>query len=849
MAAAVELRVASVWQLAWWQMLRDFRAGELRLLVLAVLLAVAALTSVGFFANRLNQGLARDARQMLGGDVVVSSDQSTPASFEKHAREMGFRVARTVSFPSMARATPEQGGLTKLVSVKAVSLAYPLRGQIKLMHKLGGPWHAAAGSPQRGQVWIDPNLLDGLGLQVGDTMLLGDASLRIAALIAQEPDRGLGFMSFSPRVMLSELDLEATGLIQPASRVTYRLALATAKESDEVARLAYNVWAQDQIKATGVRGVRVESLESGSPEMRQVLDRATKFLNLVALLAALMAAVAVVISARDFANRRLDDCAMLRVLGQSQQRIAWQYMIEFGVVGTLASAGGVVLGFAVHHVFVWLLAGFFQLTLPGASFGPALFGLGLGLTLLTGFGLPPVLQLARVPPLRVIRRDLGRPKPASVGILIASALGFFALLLAVSSDLKLGLMAVGGFAGSGFAFAAISWVIIQLLRHWVAKTNAPKWVVLATRQVAARPALAMLQVSALSVGLMALCLLVLLRTDLLSSWRQATPPHAYNRFVLNITPDQSEAFQAQLKQAQISNFDWYPMFRGRLVAINNQAVSPDQFADERTQRLVEREFNLSHTATLPEHNTLSAGRWMADEADALSVEQGLADRLKLKLGDRLRFDVAGQTIEGRMTSKRQLNWGSMHANFFVMVPQARMNDLPITYMAAFRAPTNTGFDGALNREFPNITLIDASATLVQVQQVLNQVIRAVELLFVFTLATGLVVLFASISATRESRVHEFSVMRALGASTKLLTQMQCTELIGLGALAGLLASSSAMGLSALLAKYVFQFSWSPGLLTPVWGVLVGALLALLAGWSSLRQVLRRPVLETLRSCA
>jgi putative ABC transport system permease protein len=835
----------SLWQLAWRQMARDFRAGELRLLVVAVTLAVAALSAVGFFADRLNNGLARDARQLLGGDAIVASDQPLPPVFTERARALGLKLASTAAFPSMGRAPEDKGGATKLVAVKSVSSEYPLRGAMRLAESPGQPGVATLGAPKRGQVWVDAALLDALQLRMGDALLLGDGSFKVSAIIVIEPDRGAGFMSFAPRVMLNEADLAGTGLVQPASRVTYRLAVAAAGPNEAPVR-EFVKWADAQVKNQTVRGVRVESLETGRPEMRQTLDRAEKFLNLVALLAALLAAVAVGIAARDFADRHLDDCAMLRVLGQPQRTIALQYLIEFAFVGLLASAAGVVLGFAVHYVFVWLLAGLVNAELPMATGWPALFGVGVGFTLLMGFGLPPVLQLSQVPPLRVIRRDVGALKPASIAVLSAGALGFVALLLAVSSDLQLGLIAVGGFAAAVAVFAVLSWLAVQALRRAVPEARAPRWLVLATRQIAARPAFAVLQVSALSVGLLALCLLVLLRTDLISAWRQATPPDAPNRFVINVQPEQGEAFQARLRADGVSRFDWYPMIRGRLVAINGKLASTDEFQDDRAKRLLDREFNLSHSATLPQHNVVTGGKWVGEEKGGLSVEEGLAETLRLKLGDVLRFDIAGMPAEGRITSLRKVDWGSMRANFFVMFPTAQMTDVPASYIAAFRAPVTAGFDNGLSREFPNITNVDVSASINQIQGVLDQVVRAVEFLFTFTLAAGLVVLFAAVTATREARAREFAVMRALGASGKLLAQVQRAELLGVGALAGFLASIAAVIVGWALAKYVFQFSWNASLWVPLVGSVAGALLALGAGWWGLREVLMRPVVETLR---
>lgn len=835
----------SFWRLGWQTLWRDLRSGELRLLLVAVTLAVAALTAVGFFADRLKGGLQRDARQLLGGDAVVVSDNPTPTRMIEQAQALGLTVASSLGFPTMGRAPEARGGATRLLALKAVEAGYPLRGQLTLKDQVAGPQTLVRAIPAPGEVWVDEAVLEALGLNVGDQLLLGDAAFRIGKIIVVEPDRGAGFINFAPRAMINVADVAATRLIQPASRLTWRMAVAGADAA--VARFV--TWAEREIKRAELRGVRVESLQSGRPEMGQTLDRAEKFLNLVALLAALLSAVAVALAARSFAANHLDDCAMLRVLGLSQATIAWSYAFEFLLIGLLASGLGVAIGYGVHYGFVLLLAGLVETALPAASLWPVLFGLGMGLTLLLAFGLPPVLQLAQVPPLRVMRRDVGNLRPASLGVLAVGVAGFAALLLAASSDLKLGLIAVGGFAGAVAVFAGMSWLAVLLLRRSVNDSTAPRWLVLATRQIAARPAYAVVQVSSLAVGLLALVLLVLLRTDLIASWRQATPVDAPNRFVINVMPEQSDAFQAALRAGGVGRYDWYPMIRGRLVAINGQSITPADYAEDRARRLLDREFNLSHSAQQPPHNEVVAGRWSDEEPGAISMEEGIAKTLKLKLGDRLRFDIGGVQMESVITSLRKVDWGSMRANFFVIYPVSQLKDVPSTYMSAFKAPATVGFDNALVRQFPNITQVDMSASIRQVQRVLDQVIGAVEFLFGFTLAAGLVVLLAAVSATREERAREFAVLRAVGASGRLLRQVQGAELAGVGLLAGFLASVVAAAVGWALAHYVFEFEWTVSLLVPLWGALAGAGLALAAGWWGLREVLRRPVVETLRRAA
>jgi putative ABC transport system permease protein len=580
--------------------------------------------------------------------------------------------------------------------------------------------------------------------------------------------------------------------------------------------------------------------------MRQTLDRAEKFLHLVALLAALLSAVAVALAARGFAARHLDDCAMLRVLGQSQRHILTVYVIEFFTVGLLASGLGLLLGFGLHQVFISLLAGLVETDLPAPGMAPVWQGLGSGLTLLAAFGLPPILQLAQVPALRVIRRDLGPLRATSLGVMGLGLVGFSALLLNASRDLWLGSMVVGGFAVAVLVFAGMAWLGVMGLRRAMQISGLPIWLRMATRQISARPGYTVVQVSALSVGLLALMLLVLLRTDLVDSWRNATPADAPNRFVINIQPTQSQEFLQTLDEAGVVKRDWYPMIRGRLIQINGENIRAERYTDERAKRLIEREFNISHAAQAPAHNQVVQGTWKPEETNAISMEEGIAKTLQLKLGDQLRFDMAGVIMDVRVTSVRRVDWTSMRANFFAIYPVSAVPEMPMTYIAAYRAPEQAGFDNALVNRFPNITNVDMGATINQIQKVLGQVIGAVEFLFAFTLAAGLVVLFAAVTATREERAREYAVLRALGAGNQLLRQVQTAELLGVGALSGALAALVAVAMGWGLARYVFEFAWTASPWVPMFGVLSGALLAWGAGWWGLREVLRRPVVDTLR---
>jgi putative ABC transport system permease protein len=486
-------------------------------------------------------------------------------------------------------------------------------------------------------------------------------------------------------------------------------------------------------------------------------------------------------------------------------------------------------------------------TLPLPSLLPAVQGLACGLVLLLGFALPPLAQLRQVPPLRVLRKDIGLPTGrAALGYLVG-LVGFFALLLWSADDLKIGALTAGGFAIGLVVFALVAWLALQLLKPLRVMTGklGISWR-FALAAVQRRPAATVVQLVSLAVGLMALLLLTVTRTDLVNAWRSSAPPDAPNRFIVNIQPDQVDALDARLRAADV-DAPISPMVRGRLVEVNGRPVGPEDFTGDRAQRLVDREFNLSYATDAPTHNRITAGRWFRDGSDELSLEVGIADTLGLKIGDAMTFDIVGQRVTARVTSLRKVNWDSMRANFFVILPPSLLADKPASFITAFHLPAaRAGLSGDLLREFPNLTVIDTTAVFRQVQAVIDQVVAAVEFLFVFTLAAGVLVLYAALASSRDERVREAGLLRALGASRQQLSRAQVAEMVCIGGLAGFLAAAGASGIGWALARYAFEFDYvvSPWVFAS--GIGGGALAALVGGWFGLRGVLNTPPLATLR---
>jgi putative ABC transport system permease protein len=820
---------------------RDWRAGELRVLAAALVIAVASVSSVAFFADRVSRALVRDAHQLLGADLVLVSDHPWSPQVAAEIERRGLQGARGLNFISMARA--DAGGA--LAGVKAVTGNYPLRGRLRIAPAPNAPDAPAPAGPERGTVWLDERLVSALGAPVGARLKLGASEFAVAAVLTLEPERGANFFNIAPRLMMNAADVEATGLVQTGSRVWYYLYAA----GEPAAVAALEAWARPRLE----RGQRIDNLESGRPEVRASIERARSFLGLTALLAAILAGVAIALATRRFVERHLDSCAVMRCLGATQGRLLALYGAEFLVLGAAAALLGCALGYAAQGAIAAALGELLRASLPAPTAVPALQGFLVGVVLLLGFALPPLVQLKNVPAVRVIRRESGAPKGGTLAIYAAGAAALSGLLIWQAGDARLGLYVIGGFGVAVLVFAAVAFGALRAVsasavaRRLGANSTALRYGLANLRRHARGNAV---QVASLALGLTAVLLLTFTRNDLVDAWRRSAPPDAPNRFLIGVQPDQVAAVREFLSGAGIADVELHPMVRGRLTAVNGAPVSEADYAEERAKRLVEREFNLSYAEQLPGHNQIAAGRWYAPGAREMSVEQGIAERLGWKLGDALTFSVGAESFTGRISSFRKLRWDSMKINFFVIVPPALLEGYPASFVSAFRV--EPGAEGALDelaRRFPNLTLVDVSAALRQAQNVVDQVINAVQFVFLFALGAGLLVLYSALVATEDERRREAAVMRVYGASRAHVTGSQRAEFLAMGLVAGVLATLGAAAIGQLLARQVFELDLPPSAGLWVAGPLAGVLLLSLNAWVSARKVLTASPALTLRDSA
>jgi putative ABC transport system permease protein len=828
----------------WW---RELRTPSLRLLLLALALAVGAVSSVGLFSDRLDRAFDRDATALVGGDLAVIADRPIGDQVSLKARALGLSSSSILSFPSMALA----GEQAKLISLKVVDQAYPLRGTLRLASERLSQGEAASAAGLRDdEVWVDEALLAAFALPVGAQLQLGEATFNVTRVIAQEPDRPMAFANFAPRAMISQAGLKRSDLLQPGSRVSYKLLLAGTKGQESAVR-DMSAWLKDHLD----KGQRLDDVKSGRPEIRSTLERAEKFLSLAALLATLVASVGVALAAHHFAGQKHEQVALMKSIGYTPSQLRRTWGAGLLMMGLLGSLAGAVLGWLAHHALVALLDALVGVELPAAGAHPWGIALLMGLTLTLGFAGLPLFESLAASPISVLRQS--RHSPAHRWLTAAAGIAALSLvcLLAAGQAVLAGLVLAGSLGVVGI-FALLAWSLVRagLWAFEQLSAMGSDWGVsvrFAWLSLSRRIGSTVLQGVALTVGLTALLLLSVLRSDLIDGWQKAVPADAPNRFAMNIQPEQKQAFEQALQSAQVSRPQLYPMVRGRLIAVNEQTISPDAYADDRAKRLLDREFNLSYTDALPEHNRISQGNWFTDQADekpALSMEAGILKTLGLKLGDSLTFDVGGQVVNAAITSVREVEWDSMQVNFFVIFPTKLLKDMPQSWITAFYLPAG---QQALGREllgsFPNVTLIDTGLVIAQVRSTLNQVSRAVEFIFSFTVLAGALVMLSSLMGSHTQRLHEMGIMRALGASQSQVRTAVLLELVLIGLLAGLMSGLAAQAMGYAIAKVGFDFTYvmSPGLLMA--SIVLGVLTALLGGGWSVRRIIATPPLQVLRA--
>lgn len=855
------------WRLSLRMLRRDWRAGELRVLLAAIIIAVACVTSVSFFTDRIQQALNYQSGELLAADMRVVADHPLPVTIREAAKGSDLLTAETRSFRSMIRAKADmvedvESGkanslpTSQLAEIKAASDGYPLRGSLKIAPVLFAPEQEVHSLPQPGEAWADPQLLQQLGVRVGDVLQLGYAEFRIAAVLTYEPDRSGDMFSIAPRLLINMHDLPSTGLVQEGSHIRYRILLAG--EPNSVAKYRKALLPRLQ------RGERIEGAEDARPEIRNAMQRAQQFLGLAAVVAVMLACVAIAMAARRYAQRHLDTCAMLRCFGASQSRINYIFLLQLVVLSLFAGPLGVLCGFLAQHGLVSLLGQLIIAELPAPSWNAVWVGVLVVLGGVLGFALPPVLQLRNVPALRVLHRVVGESTHA-LSSLSALAYLFGFVMLALLVIYQAGSILLGGILLSGLlATLLLLWLVATILM-WLLKFNvhgflrdllgrsAAAWhlgLVNLTRNTRASTT----QVMAFGVGLMVLLLLTIVRGDLLQGWAKGLAEDAPNRFVINIQPQQLAAVQDYFAQQGMDHVELFPMVRGRLTAINDTPVSEQQYTNPRARRLAAREFNLSWADELQIDNKITQGKWWGKQAHAdsrllheLSVEEGIAETLGIQLGDQLTYTIAGESFTATVSSLRSVQWDSFHANFFVLAPPGALDAYPASYITSFYLPAaKSALLDNLVKQFPNLTVIDIAAIMNQVRLIIERVSLAVEFVFLFTLAAGLLVMAAAIQSTLDVRLHENAVLRALGARRQRLWQSLAVEFFALGGLAGILAAFFASVLGLVVAQQVLEMEYLFNPWLWVWGLLGGGVGVGLAGIVGTRQVVNSPPLAVLR---
>jgi putative ABC transport system permease protein len=816
---------------------RELRSGEVLVLLAAVALAVAALTAVGFIADRIGKAVERQAREVLAADLRLQSPDPIPARWRDLAGRYGLETAETESFPSVVFA----GDTSALAAIRAVSRGYPLRGRVRIADKLFGNERTAAGIPPRGEAWADAALLARIGADVGDVLDVGAAKLRIGAVLTYRPDQSIGFASLAPSLLMNIDDIPATGLVGEGSRVGYALLVA----GDESELDAFDKAIADDLPES----VTTSNREQSSERVFNAADRAQRFLSLTAVISVLLSAVAVAMSARRFAQRRMDTVALMKSLGATQRFVISVSLIQLLLLGVCGVIIGSAVGFAAQALLAVILADLLAADLPGPGTMPVLLAAGSAIALLAGFALPSLIRLRNTPPLRVLRHDAMPPRPSRLLVAGFAIAAVVALLYRAVADLRMLVILLGGLVAIAGALYLAGRGLVALMGRGRSGVGVAWRYGLAN--VARRGRASAVQVVAFGLGLTVLLLLTIVRTDLLAGWRETIASDAPNHFMINIQPGEIESVAAIYRDAGIPVPDFVPLVRGRMTSINGVAVNDRKYPTPGGDWFAKREANLSWAARLSDSNEIVAGEWWPPDYDGpplASIEEDVAHDSGLGIGDRLTYEVAGREVTMTIASIRRINWDSFQPNFFLVLSPGALDGLPATYIASVHIEDDQRpVLVKLVREHPSISVIDLDAVLAQVRDIIDKASLAVQAVFLFTLAAGVAVLFAAVQSTIDERRFECAMLRALGAQKRTVFAGVMAEFAALGLAAGVLAAAGASILAALLAVRLFDLPYAFDPLLWVAGLVAGVAVVCASGYLAARSAVNSAPVAVLRT--
>ncbi len=817
---------------------RDWRSGELRVLLVSLVIAVTSVTAVGFFVDRVEQGMKNQAAELIAADLVISSPHDVDKNYYSESKKYSLKFAKTTEFRSVLLVKNKP----QLVEVKAVTENYPLRGALRVSDTAFGSDTETNLIPATGEIWVEARLLSLLNIKLGDIISLGKLSLTLKKIIRYEPDRGGDLFSLAPRVMINDNDLQLSGLIQQGSLANYRVLFSGNRQSDIK---KFKRWLKENLR----KSEKIQTTKDSRPELRVALDRAQEFLSLAALISVLLAGVAVATSAGRFATRHMDGSAIMRSMGARQSTIIQIFSFEMLWLALISSSIGCILGWLTQLGITKILNKMLLANLPGASFDPVILGYATGIVMLFGFVLPPLLSLKNVSPLRVLRKDQKLKATPAWLIYLAVLLSMGLLLQWQLSKPVLVLFVLLGMMITLLILATGAFVLIKLL-NLLRQHVGVSWR-FGLSNIARRPASSVIQIVAFGLGIMVLLLLSIVRTDLISNWQHSLPADAANHFLINVQSDQVDELEKSLAATGVSKPKLYPMVRARLITINTKKISTDDYESARAKHLVTREFNLSWAEKLQRGNKILKGKWWNQEGfdiEQMSIEAGIAKALKIKLNDSVGFEVNGNEKQFKITSIRSVDWDTFDINFFTVVPPKILENSPTSWVTSFYLnPQQKDKIGDIVKQFPNVTVLDVDIIMNRVRTIINRVTFAVEFIFMFSLLAGIAVLFSAIQSQQDVRRFENAILRTLGARKKVLLYGLLSEFITLGALSGLLAGIAASSLAYVLSENVFHIEYQFEVMVAVIGIIAGIVIIGIAGIAGSYSVVSQPPLQTIRA--